>query len=128
MEIKINHKWYYVAREGDIPVREGRRVQFNGHEVALFNLGEEYRVVDNRCPHKAGPLADGIVAGNAVFCPLHNWKIDLGHGCSLSGGEGQVRTFPVKVVNGKIYIAFEEGKFEEKPECSLVAQESAKDI
>ena len=127
MATEKNFKWYYVAREGDVPVKEGRRVQFGEHELALFNLGDGYRAIDNRCPHKAGPLADGIVAGNAVFCPLHNWKIDLGSGCALSGGNGQLKTFPVKVINQKVYIAFEEGKLAEVSEC-MAGQENAKDL
>ena len=106
-------KWYPVAEAGTIPVREGRRVVYGAQEAALFNLGDEYLAVDNRCPHKAGPLADGIVAGKAVFCPLHNWKIDLASGCALSGGQGQVKVYPVKVLHGKICIAFEEGKLRE---------------
>lgn len=68
-----------------------------------------YRAIENRCPHKDGPLADGIVAGKNVFCPLHNWKISLENGCALSGGTGQVKTFPVKVTDNEIYVALEEG-------------------
>ena len=109
-------RWTPVADVDSIPVREGRRVLYGGREVALFNLGQEYLAVDNRCPHKEGPLADGIVAGKAVFCPLHNWKISLENGCALSGGKGQVRSYPVKIVDGKVYVAFGEGKFSEKIE------------
>ena len=104
-------KWYPVADKNLIPLREGRRVFCGGYEVALFNLGDEFLAVDNHCPHKAGPLADGIVSGKAVFCPLHNWKIDLGTGCALSGGKGQVKTYPTKILNNKICIAFEEGAY-----------------
>ena len=103
-------KWYPVANPGEIPEREGRRVKFGEHEAAVFNLNGEYRAIDNTCPHKGGPLADGIVAGDSVFCPLHNWKIDLKNGCALSGGEGRVKTYPVKLIQNKICIAFEEGK------------------
>ena len=106
-------KWYRVTDAGSIPLKEGRRVFCDEHEIALFNLGEEYLAIDNRCPHKQGPLADGLVAGKAVFCPLHNWKIGLENGCALAGGKGQVKTYPVKLMNGRIYIAFEEGKFHE---------------
>lgn len=98
--------WQPVARTHEIPVREGRKVSFEGHEVALFNLGEKYLAVDNRCPHKQGPLADGLVSGESVFCPLHNWKISLENGCALSGGEGKVKVYPVKIVNQSVCIAF----------------------
>ena len=98
--------WHYVADSADIPLREGRRVRFRDFDVALFNVGDAFMAVDNRCPHKQGPLADGIVAGKAVFCPLHSWKISLESGCALNGGSGAVRTYPVNVVDGKVYVAF----------------------
>ena len=110
-------KWLTVAEVGAIPLREGKRVVCGTYEVALFNLGDEYLAVDNRCPHKQGPLADGIVAGRSVFCPLHNWKVDLKSGCALSGGEGRVKSYPVKVADGKIRIAFESGAFCEPAEA-----------
>lgn len=109
-------KWYPVAEMGWIPIKEGRRVGYKDWNVALFNLGTEYLAVDNVCPHKAGPLSDGIVAGKAVFCPLHNWKINLETGCALSGGRGQVKVYPVKISNHKVYIAFEEGSLKETGE------------
>ncbi len=102
-------KWFRAAPLGSIPEKEGRRVQYGEHAAALFNLGREYLAVDNQCPHKGGPLADGIVAGKNVFCPLHNWKINLESGCALSGGEGQVKVYPVKIIDDFICIAFEEG-------------------
>lgn len=107
-------KWYPVAAPGDIPFREGRKVLWESHEVALFNLGGEFLAVENRCPHKQGPLADGLVAGKAVFCPLHNWKIDLESGCALSGGTGKVKSYPVRVLDGRVCIAFEDGKIKEE--------------
>lgn len=110
-------RWHPVAALNEIPLHEGRKVQWNGLEVALFNLGDEYLAVDNQCPHRQGPLADGLVAGKAVFCPLHNWKIDLKKGCVLSGPLEQaaagIKTYPVKVIHGHVYIAFEEGSLQE---------------
>jgi nitrite reductase (NADH) small subunit len=120
-------RWYLVADTESIPLKEGRRVNFGRYEVALFNLGREYRAVDNQCPHKQGPLADGIIAGNHVFCPLHNWKISLGTGCAISGGTGHVKVYPVKVIQNKIYIAFEEGAFCE-PESALSVESGADNV
>ena len=105
-----NAKWVPVIEANSMPVREGRRVVYENYDVALFNLGSEYLAVDNRCPHKQGPLADGIVSGKAVYCPLHNWKIDLENGCALSDGKGQVKSYPVKIVDGKVCVAFKEGR------------------
>ena len=72
-------------------------------------------------------MADGIVAGKNVFCPLHNWKISLENGCALSGGTGQVKTFPVKVIRDEIYLAFEEGKIQKESEKGVILSE-AKDL
>ena len=106
-------RWYPVANLNAIPLKEGKRITWNNYDVALFNLGDEYLAIDNQCPHRNGPLADGLVAGNSVFCPLHNWKFNLKTGCALSGGKGQVKTYPVRVINDFIYVAFEEGKSQE---------------
>ena len=108
-------QWFPVAETGTIPKKEGRRISFGDMEVALFNLGDEYCAVDNRCPHKQGPLADGIVSGKSVFCPLHSLKINLENGCATVGS-GCVKVYPVKVIGGKIYIAFHEGEFRETGE------------
>ena len=101
------HVWHPVTPEGTLPNREGKRVTCGGREVALFNLGGRYLAIDNRCPHKNGPLSDGIVSGNAVFCPLHNWKISLESGCAIAGGEGSVASYPVRVQNGVIEVGFQ---------------------
>lgn len=105
-------KWYAAVEAQALPLREGKRVTCGEYDIALFNLGNEFLAVDNTCPHKGGPLADGVVAGDAVFCPLHNWKISLKTGCALSGGEGQVKTYPVKVINGQVCIALQEGRLD----------------
>ncbi len=101
-----DQNWVAVAEEGAVPKGEGRRVHYGNQELALFRTAEGWFAVDNRCPHKNGPLADGIVAGNDVFCPLHSWKISLTSGCALSGGEGSVKAYPVKVMEGQVYISF----------------------
>lgn len=117
-------KWYSVADKDLIPVREGRRVAWRDLDIALFNLGNEFLAVDNRCPHKSGPLADGIVSGKAVFCPLHNWKISLESGCALSGGEGKVKKYPVKVIGEKICVGFEAGEFCDQQETEPASIQS----
>ena len=127
MTIPKTIKWYRVASTDAMPLKEGRRVQCGEQTLALFNLGGEYRAVENQCPHKGGPLADGIVAGTAVFCPLHNWKINLENGCALSGGSGQVKTFPVKVIQNEIYVAYEEGRYQPFEETKNSADAPLKD-
>jgi nitrite reductase (NADH) small subunit len=96
--------WIYVAEEDSVPKGEGRRIEIEGREIALFRTAEGWFAVDNQCPHKKGPLSDGIVAGKAVFCPLHSWKIDLTTGCAVAGGEGKIKNYPVKAAEGRVYL------------------------
>src|SRR3989442_11809141 len=70
-------KWIRITALQNIPLREGRSVNVVGREIAIFNLGDRVLAVDGRCPHKGGPLAEGIVTGDTVVCPLHAWKISL---------------------------------------------------
>jgi|GEM_PF-80073 len=106
-ELNKDIHWVSVAEKKLIPKNEGRKVIWGERQIAIFNLGDEFLAVDNRCPHKQGPLADGITAGKAVYCPLHNWKIDLTTGCALAGGEGKVKSYPVRVEGEKILLGFE---------------------
>ena len=100
-------KWFPVTDVNAIPKKEGRRVSFGKEEVALFNVGDKFHAVSNACPHKKGPLADGIVSGSSVFCPLHNLKINLESGCAEDGA--CVKVYPVKVFQEKICVGIEEG-------------------
>jgi nitrite reductase (NADH) small subunit len=99
--------WVRVTAASNIPAREGRAVSLAGREIAIFNLGDRFLAVDNRCPHKAGPLADGIVTGTSVVCPLHTWKISLEDGRvqrpPASGDEG-VAAYPTRVDDGVVAI------------------------
>lgn len=99
--------WVYVADKNMIPRNEGKKIHWGDKQIALFNLGDEFLAVDNRCPHKQGPLSDGIVAGSSVYCPLHNWKIDLRSGCALAGGEGKTKSYPTKIEGDRVYLGFE---------------------
>ena len=80
-----------------------------GDEIAVFHTmrGEFYALV-NKCPHKAGPLSQGIVHGKAVTCPLHNWVISLETGRALGADEGSVRTIPLELRGGRIFMAIEQ--------------------
>jgi nitrite reductase (NADH) small subunit len=99
-------KWVCVTHGQNIPLREGRAVRTGGREIAIFNLGDRFLALDNRCPHKAGPLADGIVSGTTVVCPLHAWKLDLetGKGVSSVSAASCVETFRVRVDQGVIWL------------------------
>jgi nitrite reductase [NAD(P)H] small subunit len=99
-------RWTRIAYCNDIPPREGRAVKVGNREIALFNLGDRFLAVDNRCPHKGGPLADGIVSGAAVVCPLHAWKISLetGKGANSASASSCVETFRTRVEHGIIFL------------------------
>jgi nitrite reductase (NADH) small subunit len=101
-----NKKWVCVTPIENIPLREGRCVQVGRHEVAIFNLGDRLLAVENRCPHRGGPLADGIVSHGMVVCPLHAWKVDLVTGTVTNQPESSqcVKTFPVRVQSGLLFI------------------------
>jgi nitrite reductase (NADH) small subunit len=76
-------------------------------EIALFNLGDRFLAVDNACPHRGGPLADGIVSGGSVVCPLHAWKIDLETGGIERPAAVEppcLTTYPVRVEEGTIVL------------------------
>jgi nitrite reductase (NADH) small subunit len=102
----IDRHWIRVASVDQVPVREGRVALVGGREIAVFNLGDRWLAIDNRCPHKGGPLADGIVAGHAVVCPLHAWKIDLASGSVVRPADGGacLGSYPVELAEGMVLI------------------------
>lgn len=121
-------KWVRVTQIENIPLREGRAVQIAGHDIAVFNLGERFLAIENRCPHRGGPLADGIVSGTAVACPLHAWKIDLNSGDILNRPENSqcVRTFPTFVEDGVLSVEIAvDASFNSGPSVNCVASISA---
>jgi nitrite reductase (NADH) small subunit len=91
-----------------IPPGEGRTFSAFGEKVAVFrSRSGQVFAVQAECPHRGGPLADGLVGGTTVICPLHAWKFDLATGGSLMGNCG-LKTFPVRVdEKGQIRLTFE---------------------
>ena len=104
--MKTAKRWVQITSIESIPLREGRAVQVGQHEIAIFNFGDRIFALENHCPHRAGPLADGIVSGGTVVCPLHAWKIDLATGSVTKPSENSqcVRTFPARVENGVVLL------------------------
>ncbi|HEY1794866.1 MAG TPA: nitrite reductase small subunit NirD [Stellaceae bacterium] len=99
-------RWIEIGDLADIPRRGARRVRGFGPSVAVFRTADDrvFALVD-RCPHKAGPLSEGIVQGCAVACPLHGWVIDLESGEAEAPDAGRVPTVPVRVDGGRILMA-----------------------
>lgn len=102
----MNSTWVRIAFCGDIPLREGRAVKVGNREIAIFNLGDRFLAVQNRCPHKGGPLADGIVSGTTVVCPLHAWKMSLETGMGVNGPSASscVEIFRTRVQGGIVLL------------------------
>ena len=99
-------EWKVICKVDDIPMLGARRVRrAQGHEVAIFRNAENkvFALLD-RCPHKGGPLSQGIVYGETVACPLHNWQIGLADGCAQAPDEGCAQRFTVQVDNGEVAL------------------------
>ena len=94
----------------EIPRLGARRVaRADGVQVAVFRTSDDcVFALRDRCPHKAGPLSQGIVFGHRVACPLHNWSIGLDDGCAAAPDEGTVQRFPVRVEQGRVHIDLEQ--------------------
>lgn len=97
--------WIDIAGLSDVPKRGARLVKTAHGCIAVFRTGaDEVYALDNACPHKNGPLAEGIVHGSSVTCPLHNWVISLETGAVQGLDEGQVATYPARVEDGRILL------------------------
>ncbi|BFH60446.1 nitrite reductase small subunit NirD [Paenibacillus azoreducens] len=94
-----------VIKLEDLKPQIGKEVQVLDQSIALFLLSNgEVRAVSNRCPHKNGPLAEGIVSGEFVFCPLHDWKISLTTGEVQKPDDGCIATYETAIIDGYVYI------------------------
>jgi nitrite reductase (NADH) small subunit len=98
--------WTVICRVDEIPVLGSRRVaRPRGMDVAVFrNDADQVFALLDRCPHKGGPLSQGIVFGTSVACPLHNWTIALDDGCAKAPDVGCAQKFSVKVDAGVVHL------------------------
>jgi nitrite reductase (NADH) small subunit len=98
--------WIDVGALEDVPPQGARRIETPRGDVAVFRTADdEVFALFDRCPHKGGPLSQGIVHGRAVACPLHNWVIDLSTGEAAAPDRGCARTVPARLDEGRILIA-----------------------
>jgi nitrite reductase [NAD(P)H] small subunit len=105
----MSDNWTEVVALEDIPQLGSRVVHIENKadtmNIAVFRTAsDEVFAIKDECPHKQGPLSQGIVHGTSVTCPLHNWKIDLASGEALGPDEGCTNVFPTKVENGIVFI------------------------
>ena len=106
----MTQEWQLICRKDDIPVLGARVVKRQANtDVALFrNTEDKVFALLDKCPHKGGPLSQGIVFGEKVACPLHNWNIELPSGCAVSPDEGCTQKFSVKVEADQVYLCSHE--------------------
>ena len=98
--------WIRICDIDDIPILGARRVtRARGAAVAVFRTGSDqvFALLD-RCPHKGGPLSQGIVFGERVACPLHNWTISLTDGAAFAPDEGCTPRFLVRLLDGQVQL------------------------
>ena len=111
-------RWTRITATELIPLHEGRSVTVDGTELAIFNLGDRFATIENECPHKGGPLCDGIVSGTVVVCPLHGWRFDLNSGLAVRASmPACVTTFPTRVEEGIILVDVGHGRRIESEEA-----------
>lgn len=97
--------WMDIAALEDVPQRGARIVKTAGGCVAVFRTAmDQVYAINNSCPHKGGPLSEGIVHGASVTCPLHNWVFSLETGEAQGADVGQVATYPARVEGGRIFL------------------------
>ncbi len=100
--------WIEIGSATDIPHRGARCVETPQGRIAVFRtIDDQFFATEDRCPHKGGPLSQGIVHGTAVTCPLHNWVISLETGKALGADEGSVRTIPLRREGERLFLALE---------------------
>jgi len=99
-----------VCQIEDLPVGLGRAFTIGGRTLALFRTraGRVF-AVDNRCPHKGGPLSEGMLAGDAVVCPLHAFRFELATGDCDQPGTCPIRSYPITQEANEIFVSLPPG-------------------
>lgn len=101
----VDKNWVRIGAVDDIPLRGARVVKTSVGCIAVFRSAEnDVFALEDRCPHKAGPLSQGIVHGRSVTCPLHNMVINLEDGKAMGADQGQVATYRLQVSDGEILL------------------------
>ena len=99
-------QWIEVGSVSDIPKDGARVIKTPLGDIAVFrNMQNEIFALRDKCPHKGGPLSQGIIFGRTVACPLHNWNIALETGIAVAPDEGCAASFPVRMEGEKIFLS-----------------------
>jgi nitrite reductase (NADH) small subunit len=103
----MSANWKNIGPVSNIPLRGARRLCLKsaGKPVAVFRTGEDeiFALIDE-CPHKQGPLSQGIISGKTVTCPLHSWVIGLDDGEAVAPDSGSVTPLSVRIVDGNVFV------------------------
>jgi nitrite reductase (NADH) small subunit len=105
MDMKVRSNWVRICPVDDIPVLGARVIERDGDDIAVFRTSDNrvFALAD-RCPHKGGPLSQGIVHGETVTCPLHGWHIDLDSGEAKAPDVGCAKRVACKVEHGDVHL------------------------
>lgn len=107
MSAAATRNWLQVGTLSDIPRRGARCIKGPGLTIALFRTVDDHVfAMEDKCPHRDGPLSQGIVHDECVTCPLHNWVISLKTGQAQGADEGAVRTLPVRIDGEAVLVDF----------------------
>ena len=102
----MSENWIEIGSLNDIPKLGARVVESEQGDIAVFRTAaDEVFALRDKCPHKGGPLSQGIVHGKRVACPLHDWKINLDSGLAVAPDEGCAAYYPVKLEGEAVYLS-----------------------
>lgn len=104
----MNREWLDVCALDDLPLLGARVVKRGAGiaDLAIFRTADDaVFALEDKCPHRGGPLSQGIVHGHRVTCPLHNWNIELGSGEAVAPDHGCARTYPVRIDGGRVQLS-----------------------
>jgi nitrite reductase (NADH) small subunit len=98
--------WLDICALEDINVLGSRVVESPNGDIAVFRTaGDQVFALSDRCPHKGGPLSQGLIYGNRVACPLHNWQIELDSGEAQAPDVGCTHRYPARIEGGRVQLA-----------------------
>ena len=98
-------KKIWIGKIEDFPVSLGKAVKIENRDLAIFHLSNgQIKAIENKCPHRGGVLSEGIVSSEFVFCPLHDWKINVSDGQVQAPDKGCVQTFQTLIKDQQVYI------------------------
>lgn len=106
IQTQVDEQWVEVGSVEDIPRLGARVVNTSAGRIAVFRTADDaVFALDDRCPHRGGPLSQGIVHGRRVTCPLHDWTIGLDNGEAVGPDEGCVPRYPVRIDGGRVFVS-----------------------